>query len=306
MRYTEIDRRIEAVARRQHHAFTRQQALDCGASEQFIKRRLAERVWGRPMPGVYVLASSPGTWLRQLKIVELSVPGSAIAGLAAAALHRFTGFRFGRPELILPPTANTRHPLAVCHRYVGAATTTVDRIAVTTIPQSFHDIASRVPLRTLERALDDCLVGGRVSVDELAERVDFYAGSRRAGHGVIAALVAERSADAWEPPASELEALLHGVLGRLSPQPRIVRQAQFPWRSARPGRVDVLLPDQRLIVEADGRRWHTRVADFDRDRWRDNHATANGHRVQRFTWLHLHDFPNDAFALLDQAIRVAA
>jgi very-short-patch-repair endonuclease len=64
-----------------------------------------------------------------------------------------------------------------------------------------------------------------------------------------------------------------------------------------------LLPEHRLIVEADGRRWHTRVADFDRDRWRDNEATANGYRTLRFTWVHLHDF---ADASLDVVCRTIA
>jgi very-short-patch-repair endonuclease len=92
------------------------------------------------------------------------------------------------------------------------------------------------------------------------------------------------------------------VLARLPTAPRIVRQAPFPWRSARPGRVDVLLPDHRLIIEADGRRWHARHADFDRDRWRDNEAVAHGHRVMRFTWVHLHDLPEDVLDLINRTI----
>ncbi len=49
-------------------------------------------------------------------------------------------------------------------------------------------------------------------------------------------------------------------------------------------RLDVLVPSWRLIVEADGRRWHTRRADFENDRRRDHIALANGHRTVRFTY----------------------
>jgi very-short-patch-repair endonuclease len=47
--------------------------------------------------------------------------------------------------------------------------------------------------------------------------------------------------------------------------------------------VDALIPAWRLIVEADGRRWHSRVNDRERDHDRDNVAAARGFRVMRFT-----------------------
>lgn len=40
--------------------------------------------------------------------------------------------------------------------------------------------------------------------------------------------------------------------------------------------VDAYIPRWRLTIEADGRRWHTRKADFERDRRRDNAAAAHG------------------------------
>jgi very-short-patch-repair endonuclease len=51
-----------------------------------------------------------------------------------------------------------------------------------------------------------------------------------------------------------------------------------------PGTVDAYIPLWRLITEADGRRWHTRQADFERDRTRDNLATSHGIGVLRFTY----------------------
>jgi hypothetical protein len=293
MRYTDIDRRIEALAGKQFGAFSRQQAFDLGASERFVQRRLASRDWLRPVAAVLVLAHSAGTWKRQCKVAELSVDDSGLAGLAAAALHVLTGFRPGHVELAVPVNSFCTHPFATLHRYAGAEFTVVEGMRVTTIAQTLFDLSARVSPWRIERAMDDALLSKRLLVAELEERLRFYGGSRRPGLPRIRPLVQERLEDGWTPPESELEAMLLHVLDGLAGTGPIVRQAPLPWRTAQPGRVDVLLPAHRLIVEADGRRWHTRVDDFDRDKWRDNEATAHGYGVLHFTWVHLRDLADD-------------
>ena len=159
-------------------AFSRQQAFDRGASERFVQRRLASGDWIRPVTAVYALARSPGTWKRQCKIAELSVAGSAIAGSAAAALHKLDGFRPGRIELVAPVNSFCIHPFATVHRYSGAKLTVVEGIAVTTIAQTLFDVTRRVKPWTAERAMDVALLEHRVSPAELSERLAFYEGSR--------------------------------------------------------------------------------------------------------------------------------
>src|SRR5262245_40548878 len=136
MLYTDIDRRIEALAGKQFGAFTRQQAFELGASERFVQRRLSSKDWFRAAPAVLVLAHSPGTWKRQCKIAELSVEDSALAGFAAAALHELTGFRPGHVELVVPVNSYCTHPFATLHRYAGARLTTVGGLRVTTVAQT--------------------------------------------------------------------------------------------------------------------------------------------------------------------------
>jgi hypothetical protein len=307
MRYTDIDRRIEALAGKQFGAFTRQQAFELGASERFVQRRLASRDWIRPVPAVLVLAHSPGTWRRQCKIAELSVEDSALAGFAAAALHELAGFRPGHVELVVPVNSYCAHPFATLHRYAGAKLTVVDGLRVTTIAQTLFDLPTRTSPWRLERAMDDALLSKRLVVADLDERLRFYNGSRRPGLPRIRPLVQERLQEGRMPPESELEALLLMVLDGVSSTGPIVRQASLPWRASRPGRVDVLLPAHRLIIEADGRRWHTRVNDFDKDKWRDNEATAHGYGVLHFTWVHLHDLADDVADVLVRTVaRTAA
>jgi len=302
MRYTEIDRSIEALAAKQYGVFSREQAFELGASERFVARRLAQKHWTRPTGAVYALAQSAGTWKRQCKIAELSVDGAAIAGRSAAVLHGIPGFKAGRVELWTPINAKFRNPIARIHRYAGATLTIVDGIRVTTVPQTLFDAAIVLDPWMLERAVDDCLLERKVTVAELDERLMFYAGSRRPGLPRIRPLIEERREDGWTPAESELEALLFSVLERLPGSPRVVRQAPMPWRTNMTLRVDALLPDHNLIIEADGRRWHTRVQDFVRDQWRHNEAVAHGFRVMHFTWVHLHDFSADAAEVIWRTI----
>jgi very-short-patch-repair endonuclease len=79
---------------------------------------------------------------------------------------------------------------------------------------------------------------------------------------------------------------LEGKLLALLAEPGIpahLRQRPFEFRAIRMI-TDAYIPAWRLIVEADGRRWHQRKADMERDRIRDNAAVANGYAVLRFTW----------------------
>jgi hypothetical protein len=202
--------------------------------------------------------------------------------------------RAGRPRQLVPHSS-----FATLHRYAGAKLTTVEGIAVTTIAQTLFDLPTRVSPWRLERATDDALLAQRLLVADLDERLRFYADSRRPGLPRIRPLVLERLEDGWTAPESELEARLIAVLAKVPNAPPMVRQAPLPWRSTRPGRVDLLLPAQRLIIEADGRRWHTRVDDFDKDKWRDNEAVAHGYRVLHFTWVHLGDLADDVLDVVD-------
>ena len=306
MRAKDIDQRILELAARQLWLFNRAQACALGASGRHIGRRVASGAWTHPEPSVFGLAGHRMTWRRGLKASELGTPDAAVGGMAAAALHGLPDFRPGRPELVAPPCTSSRGKLATVHRQAGFKTTVVDGITVTTVAQTLFDVAPRVSVWRLERGMDDSLVSGALSVPDRQERLRFYEGSRRHGLGRIRPLIIERGADGWVPPESDLEARLFRVLDLLPFGCNIVRQPSWPWRTGSSGRVDAYLPDFRLIIEADGRRWHTRVRDFDADRWRDNQAVANGLRVLRFTWTHLTATHHDVLELITQTIRARA
>jgi hypothetical protein len=254
-------------------------------------------------PGVYGLPSFPNDFLRQCWVAVLGTPGAAVAAFAAAVIHRFEGFRPGRPEIVVPFTSTSRCGIARVHRFDGALMTQVAGLRVTTRAQTLFDVAGRAGFDATERALDPELLAGRLALSDLEERLRFYKGTRRKGLPVMRALVDERREDGWLPPASELERIGDRVLKRLVGNPEVVREASFAWLKRGKGRVDRYLPTERIIVEFDGRRWHARLRDFDEDRWRDNLIVSHGLVPLRFTYAHLTTSPGEVLAIIEQTRR---
>jgi hypothetical protein len=300
-----VDRAIEKMAYRQRGRFTYAQVLRAGGTDSIVRDRLASGAWIRVDPAVYALAPFAGDFISQCWTAELGNPGSAVAGLAAAAVLHFEDCRAGRPEIVVPPGSNARSSVARIHRYDGYLTTTVNGLLVTTRAQTLFDIAPRLSFDRLERVIDREVLDRRIGVGDLEERQSFYASTRRKGLPVMRALIDERSQIGWEPPASELERVADKLLKRLGGQPRIIAEASFPWLDHGRGRVDRYLPDDRIVLEIDGRRWHTRVEDFDRDQWRTSQIVAHGLLPLRFTYTHVTQRGVEVVATIEQTRRIS-
>jgi len=297
----ELDREAERLARQQHGVLQRDQVLQLGFSPTMIFHRVKAKAWLRLAPSVYAIASHPSTWQRQYKAAELATPGSAVAQLAAGKVHSWDGFNTVKPEVVASHTTNHRNRLAVVHRAADLKVTTVNGIRVTTQAQTLCDVLTRIRLDRWEQTADRLLLTGKMNIAALDERRAAYELSRRPGIALLRALVAERGAEAWTPPESELETLLRTAVGQVSDCPPIRWQAPAPWDPSQ--RVDGMVDAWGLIIEADGRSWHARVAAFEADRWRDNQAAAHGLRVQRFTYTMLRHRPDEVVAIIEQAGR---
>lgn len=275
-----IDRAIETLARKQHGVFNVRQVIELGGDRHLAKRRCASGAWIRLARGVYALRGNPPSVQRQLKAAELSVRGSAVSGTSAAVLHRLPGFRLGRIEISAPRTAGWS-PLARTRHRVPLPTTWIDGIRVTTVAQTLCDVACSVPTETLAEAVDAALLAGTTTWDRLDEA--HRLAHQRRSPTAASFLTCLLARDPAQPvPASVLETRLAAELAdpRLPPH---VRQMPAPWDPTGDERIDVGFPDDRWIVEADGRSWHARVADFERDRSRDHRALAVGWGTIRFT-----------------------
>ena len=109
---------------------------------------------------VYALASHPSTWEQRLMAAVLGEPDAAVGGRSAAALHGLTGFRPGRPEIVVPRSAQNRSPIALVRRRDDVETTRRDGLPVLTVRDTLFAVAGLVPVRTLVPALDDALGAG--------------------------------------------------------------------------------------------------------------------------------------------------
>jgi very-short-patch-repair endonuclease len=119
------------------------------------------------------------------------------------------------------------------------------------------------------------------------------------------AQVLDGRGDGYVAVQSELERALFTALARAG-LPAPVRQMPLPGRGAVEGLVDGGYPDARLVIEADGRRWHTRVRDMRRDYARVAEAARAGWQTLRFLYEQIIGDPDEVCAVVRdvRAIRV--
>ncbi len=298
----ELDAVIDGLARRQHGVFARRQVFAAGVTPRMIDRRLDNGRWLRLLPSVYALPSHPGTWKRAVMAAVLAETYAVADGRSAAVLQEVPDFRPGRPEIVVPADAHARSSTARVRRRSEIHSVVIDHIPVLDLCDTLHMLAGTVDRPKVEPALDHLLAHGRLTIEELQRRHLSLAGSRRPGLGHMRRLIEVRSVDGYEPPESELERHLYGILDRPGMPPH-VRQPPLPWDADR--RADAMVPSARLILEADGRAWHARMAAFADDRLRDRLATRYGFATLRFTHHELTTAPDWVAAEIVATVRSA-
>lgn len=282
--------KLAELARSQHGLWTRQQALAAELSPSMIRTRLLHGLWVKLDTGVYGAISSRPTWERSVMAAILAEPWAVASHQSAAVLHHLVGFRRGRPQITIKPGANARGRLAVAHRGVDVHTTRIDDIPVTSLAQTFIDLAQVVSEERLRQALSARADTSATVLDAVRDR--YCALAPRGGRNLRRmAAVLDRFGAGELPTRSELQRIMQSVLSAEGIPP-IQWEAPFPGRQPSKQRVDGLIPTWRMVVEGDGRAWHTRIADFERDRRRDAEAAAAGFLTMRFTWFNLTTSPD--------------
>lgn len=276
------DHAIARLARLQHGTWSRRQALDAGTTRSMIATRLRNGLWVPLDTAVFAHLASEPTWERSVMAAVLAEPWAVASHRSAAVLYGLDGIRQGRPEVTIRPGSNARGRLAIAHRGVDVRTTQVRRIPIVTLAQCFVDLAQvvgeprlRTALATRANATPWVLDAVRDRYCELAPRGGRDLRTLRS--------VLQRFGTGDLPSMSELERHLRRALD-VPAIPPVQWEAPFPGRHPGAQRVDGLIEPWSLIVEGDGRAWHTRIDDFERDRRRDAEAAAAGLLTLRFTW----------------------
>jgi very-short-patch-repair endonuclease len=149
-----------------------------------------------------------------------------------------------------------------------------------------------------EVALDAALRMGSVSLQVLNDYVDLAANQKVRGSAALRRLLSVRGDDE-ALSESEMESL-YGRVTRIGSIPMGVRQA--PRDGVRKGRVDIWYPEQNLVVELDGRKWHSSRRELKRDKRYDNLLNVSGKRVLRLNWEDLTEERDYTLDLLRRAL----
>jgi hypothetical protein len=286
----EFDRSIAALADEQAGWFSADQAKSLGATGSgIITRRLVSGLWIGRHPGVYRVRSYPDSPVGDLWAAHLAAgPNSYVSHEAAAHLHGLTGFPVPKVVLTLPHPSHARVEGAVVHQLTDTQVhelVLTHGLPVTTVPWTFVDIAATTHKARVGAALDDAIAAKLTTAEEVGSCLAVVARPRKPGAIPLARLL-NKYGPGKSIPASKTERLLFAGL-EAAGEPVPIPQHPHPGRHPARGCCDGTYVDARLIIEGDGRRWHTRIADIRRDRDRDNEATRAGYDTLRFLYEHI-------------------
>ncbi|MDH3498488.1 MAG: DUF559 domain-containing protein [Acidimicrobiia bacterium] len=299
---TRAEFRVWEIASRQGSTVTRRQAIAAGMTENQINYRTATQIWRRLKPGVYLLPGHPSTGDGRLAAACAAL-GAAVSHESAARLHGFSHIPISSPTVTVATRSTNRFPDVVVHQLtdlIPEHVTAVGMLPTTHPPRTLFDLAPVLRRRHFVAVADRALAERIVALPELQAVLVTLGRRGKPGTVVVREYVDERM-KAFTATESTLEDLVLRMLRQWNlPEPAL--QYPLPWRSDRPGRVDFAYPEHRLIIEADGRAWHTTAEAFDTDRMRDNHAQIAGWRVIRITYRMLVDSPDEVRSLIEQAL----
>lgn len=284
---------FDAVLRLQDGIIRRDQAMAAGVAESTLDSRVRRGSWIKVLPRVYAVDVDPAAAARRIRATSLWAGDDAvITGHAAAWWWDLTD----RP----PEVVEVVVPAARRMSAVGGV-----RVIRANLDEREIDRCRRLPLTT---PASTCLRLARTDRPDLLEtalrtgvtstELDLVLGigSRRRGQ-----VRARRSReDVRDSPWSHPERALH----------RIFREAGLTGWTANapvpldcgPRHPDVLFEEIKLIVEVDGRKYHSTPGQHDRDHRRQNAFIDHGYLVLRFTARQIAEEPHDVVALVRRTV----
>lgn len=281
---------------------SRREALALGFTDRMIRRRLEAGWWKTVERGIYDVNDSYNDWIATLTAAVAKLP-AVVSHHSAAELHGFPLTPRGKLVVTVPhrtthsfPGVEVRQSTDLGPVYIteveGLPTTTPERVVL--------DIAHRHKLAFLVTLLEKLIVAHQIDPQEM-ERALADLGRRGRAGTVKTRQALEAVMPVLERLESELERIVLDLI-RSAGLPMPVLQYPLPWRTHRPGRVDMAYVEAKLIIECDGRRWHIAAQSFEDDRRRDNLAITAGWRVLRITWRMATEEPEMVVSLIRSAL----
>jgi len=269
---------IAELADAQHGRVARRQLLAAGLGSRAIDHRVACGRLHVVLRGVYAVGHRAGSpdarWMEALlacgpEAVLTHRAGTARWGLRAYAVR----------EVTVPRDRRGAGGVIVHRaRLAPDEVTSLEGMAVTTVPRTIFDLAAVRPEREVRQALREAEYRQLTDVLSLADLVERYPGRR--GVAVIRKILAERNVG-LDVVNSEFEMRFLDFIARAGLPRPAVNVAVLGYQC------DMVWHDQRLIVELDGHASHKTRDVFESDRERDRVLAVAGWHVIRVTWRQL-------------------
>jgi hypothetical protein len=273
------DAEIAAMAARQHGVVARAQLEALGLGRGAIAHRVAAGRLHRVHRGVYAVGHPILTANgRRMAAVLACGPGAALSHASAAALWDIRPTQATKIDVSVRGAGGRgKRPRVRVHRAVTLRddeVTVHQAIRVTTPARTLLDLASSLPRRALERALDHAEINELFDLTALQAAVDRHRGER--GSAALGTALEQHIAGTTATK-SELEERMLALCDRYGlPRPHV-----NAWIENL--EVDFLFAAKKLVVEADSYRFHSSRRAFERDRERDAILARAGYRTLRFT-----------------------
>jgi hypothetical protein len=275
------------IALTQRGLITISQLLNVGLSDGTVDRFMRIGWLHRVHQGVYSIV--PVSLLtvhgRRLAAVLACGPGAALSHLSSIAQF---GLERGSPSVIhvtVPTRAGRGRPGIRIHRsgtLRPGDVTVVDGIPCTTLARAMLDVADELPLRRVERLLDQAVALDLFDLGALEEQIEHARpGRHRAAANLHRALTEHRpGSTATDGEIGERMLAIIRSVGL--PEPEV--QAWLDLGDGEPMlRPDFLWRESRVILETDGA-VHRRGRRVAADARRDQRAARAGWQTLRATW----------------------
>jgi hypothetical protein len=246
---------------------------ELGLTPSAISKRVARGTLTRRHPGVYSYGrgalSTEAAWMAAILACG---PGAALGHLSVAELFGLSRWPASRPHVIVPRRHRPVDGITV-HQCLGldpADVTEFRGLPTTTVARMLLDISATHTEHQVAYVINQAAFRRRFDFDATLQ-----ARARANGHpgaGVLAQALALYLAGS-AGTRSELEDRFLSLVGHF-PEP-LVNMEHLGYE------IDFRWPEQRLVVEVDGR--HTRPRDARNDPARDRVLRAAGYSVERFT-----------------------
>lgn len=287
-----IDHRVAELAVQQHGVVALEQLCALGLGKDAVRKRVAAGRLHRVHRGVYAVGypslRKKGHWMAAALACG---PNAVLSHSSAAALWGLSRDTRSGIDVTAPGRRGRALVGIEAHRDDSLRAddrTTVKGIPCTSVARTLLDLAADVSFSQLSNAITQAEV---LRIFDLAALRDVVARSRRR-RGVARLRDAVSAYDTRsERTRGELERRFLVLCARSELPPPEVNapllldggqiEADFLWR------------DARLIVEADGRRFHGTALAFERDRKRDQLLLLAGWRVIRCTWRQVVESPEE-------------